>query len=705
MTQMHSRGWAVALCTLNALCLLAGPVQGATRTDLDQGWQFRADPDEFGESQGWKSALPAGTESISVPHTWNVGRLHDFMGVGWYFREFAMPAHEALDHVQLNFGATFYKARVWLNGMEIGSHEGGFTAYRFDITAQLKASNYLAVRIDNRPGPATIPGYGARGTPQSWYDWWTYGGMVRDVWLSVSGPAWTDRQSIRAEKAAAGWIVHDRIYLHSALPAGTPVQLRARAFGPDERLAASVTQPLVLDSGDRQVDVALRLAQPKLWGIDHPDMYRMEVDVTAGDGRSLDTHSDTFGVRTVEIRDRHLLVNGERMRLTGIARHEDSPAEGLAETPATMRRDYDDLKALNTTLSRPVHYPQNPYILDYADRHGIMLIPEIPVWQFSEAQLSDPQVLALAQQQMREMIEQAGNHPSIFAWSVANESATGTPGGIAYFRAMRATIHQLDPDRFVSFADDNLSKLERADQSAANDADFLMMNQYFGTWHGPAAALEAALDRVNALFPSKMVIISEFGFPGTFARLPAEADPDRIRTIDQQLPVMAARDWIAGAVMWCYQDYKSRRNLAPGQVEGFVEHGVVDEMRRHKPSYEVWKQLNAPAKIAAQWVGAPGAAASGFKATVTPAAERELPSYPLHDYQLQWKILDAAGTARMSGARHLSEFKMPERISGALPRDLSGRPLRLVVTLMRPTGIVAAEQTLAWPADQATSHP
>ena len=242
-----------------------------------------------------------------------------------------------------------------------------------------------------------------------------------------------------------------------------------------------------------------------------------------------------------------------------------------------------------------------------------MLIPEIPVWQFSEAQLSDPRVLALAQQQMREMIEQAGNHPSIFAWSVANESAMGTPGGIAYFRAMRDMIRSIDPDRLVSFADDNLSKLDRAQQSAANDADFLMMNQYFGTWHGPAAALGPALDKVDRLFPDKMVIISEFGYPGPFARERDAADQARMRTIQDQMPMLAARDWIAGAILWCYQDYKSRRNLWPGQVEGYVEHGVVDERRRRKPSYEVWKQLNAPRQhrgALARWRGC--GAATGF---------------------------------------------------------------------------------------------
>jgi beta-glucuronidase len=364
-----------------------------------------------------------------------------------------------------------------------------------------------------------------------------------------------------------------------------------------------------------------------------------------------------------------------------------------------MRHDYDDMKSLQTTLTRPVHYPQHPYILDYADRHGILMIPEIPVWQFSEAQLSDPRVLAIAKAQMRELIEQAGNHPSVFAWSVGNESATGTPGGITYFRAMRAAIREIDPERYVSFADDNLPKLGSAQESAANEADFLMMNQYFGSWHGPATALNAALDKVDRLFPGKMVIISEMGFAGIFASNPVEADRARVQIIREQLPELARRDWIAGAILWCYQDYKSRRNLWPGQEEGFVEHGLVDENRQRKPSYRVWKELNASASIVAEWVGAgDGARPSGFKATVTPKTERDLPYYAMRDYQLAWKIVDQKGKRVAGGEQQLATLTAAVPLSGTLPAAAAGQAFRLEVTLMRPSGSVAAEQALEWAA-------
>ena len=709
------------------------PAPASTRTDFDRDWQFRADPGGSGERSGWTSAIPADTQSITVPHTWNIGALHDYLGAAWYFRRFERPQLLPGAHVELHFGATFYKSRIWLNGVEIGAHEGGFTAYSLDITKGLRASNVLAVQIDNRPGIATVPAIAARGGPDARYDWWTYGGIVRDVWLTTSGPAWVRRQEIRTEAA----VIRDRIVLGSAFAHRAPVTVRVTAFGPDDRAAANTTRTVSLTSGVTDVAVSLSLGHPQLWDIDHPNLYRMEVELREADGRILDEDSATFGVRTLEIRDRHLLLNGERVRLTGITRHEDSPWEGLAETPGTMRHDLDDMKALHTTLSRPVHYPQNPFILDYADRHGILLIPEIPVWQLSEAQLSDPRVLALAQQQMREMIEESGNHPSIFGWSVANESATGTPGGIAYFRVLRALLRQIDPGRPVSFADDNLPKLQRPEESAANDADFLMMNQYFGSWHGPAEALGPALDRVNRLFPGKMVIISEMGFAGVFASNAAEADRARIRTMQEQMPVLASRDWIAGALLWCYQDYKSPRNLWPGETEGSVDHGLVDAARQRKPSYEVWKKLNRPATVEARWSGQAqsgqaqsGQMPTGFVLAVAPHTDRDLPSYPLHDYRLVWRVVDQRGGAVTSGERPLTVLNGSVSITGELPitrptairaagpaapsdpfahgtpsptaaatpPDPQAPLLRLNVTLLSPTGLAAAEDMLEWPA-------
>jgi beta-glucuronidase len=685
--------------------IVSVPLMATTRVDLDHDWSFRTDPEQIGETANWQNHPPVHADSVNIPHTWNMGRHDGYLGKAWYFKTFDMPGLSPDLHVKLYFGATFYSARVWLNGIELGTHVGGYTAYSFDITRHLQRTNYVAVEVDNRIGATTIPGLAQRGEDRAWYDWWDYGGIVRDVWLTLGGPVQVQRQQIRSQIGEDGAVIEDHIFLENNLPQKQHLSVGMTVLGPDSQEAGRETRTLAVASGANAVTMSLKLPKPKLWSIDHPNVYRMLVQVTSTGGRILDEHSDTFGVRKIEIRDRHLLINGERVRLTGVARHEESIWEGLAETPGTMRHDYDDMRSLQVTLTRPVHYPQNPFILDYADRHGILLIPEIPVWQFSERQLKDPSVLALAKQQMREMIEESGNHPSIFAWSVCNESDTGTPGGIAYFRAIRDFIRQLDPSRFVSYADDHLPKLKRAEDSAANDADFLMMNQYFGSWHGPAAELSETLDRIGRMFPEKMMIISEFGLPGIFAKYPEDADRMRVQIIEQQMPELARRDWIAGAILWCYQDYKSRRNLRAGWEEGYVEHGLVDEYRQRKPSYYVWKDLNAPATMDAHWDQTSEGAPSSFTITVKPNGANDLPFYPLHDYRLAWDLSDHAGKLLGSGEQQFASLSSVQTVTGHVGSQPDAKTLKLHLTLLRPEGTIAAERSVDWNFNAVARQP
>jgi beta-glucuronidase len=685
--------------------ILSAQLLATTRVDMDRDWWFRVDPDQIGEGAGWQKHPPSGADSVSVPHTWNIGRHDGFLGKAWYFKTFDMPVRSPDLHVKLHFGATFYFARVWLNGVELGTHEGGYTAYAFDISRHLRRTNYVAIEIDNRIGAATIPGLAQRGEDHAWYDWWDYGGMVRDVWLTMGGPVQVRRQQIRSQIVGDEAVIEDQMFLENDLDQKQQLSLRITALGPHSETSGNATRSVALAPGVNSVKLSLKVSSPQLWAIDHPNVYRMLVEIVDGRGSVLDEQSDTFGVRKIEILDRHLLINGERVRLTGVARHEESVWEGLAETAGTMRHDYDDMRSLQVTLTRPVHYPQNSFILDYADRHGILLIPEIPVWQFSETQLMDPRVLALAKRQMREMIEESGNHPSIFAWSVCNESDTGTPGGIAYFRAMRDYIRELDPSRFVSYADDHLPKLKRAEDSAASDADFLMMNQYFGSWHGPESELSESLDRIGRMFPDKMMIVSEFGLPGIFAKDPADADRMRVRIINEQLPELARRDWIAGAILWCYQDYKSRRNLRPGREEGYVEHGLVDEYRQRKPSYYVWKELNAPAAMEAHWERTADGPPSSFMVTLKPNGIADLPSYPLHDYRLAWELSDQAGKLLGSGEQQFADLESVQTVTGSVGPQPGAKLLKLHLTLLRPGGAVAAESSVDWDVSAVTQQP
>ena len=200
-----------------AIVLLTGRtgLVAADRVDLDRDWRFRTDADSIGQRSNWQNHPPKDTVFINLPHTWNLGRQDGFIGKAWYCKTFAVPLQSPDLHVKLHFGATFYSARVWLNGIELGKHEGGYTAYSFDVTHQLRANNYLAVEVDNRIDATTIPGLAQRGDPDSWYDWWDYGGIVRDVWLTVSGPVEVNRQQIRAQVKDGQATVNDLIFLEN----------------------------------------------------------------------------------------------------------------------------------------------------------------------------------------------------------------------------------------------------------------------------------------------------------------------------------------------------------------------------------------------------------------------------------------------------------------------------------------------------------
>ena len=444
------------------------------------------------------------------------------------------------------------------------------------------------------------------------------------------------------------------------------------------------------------VGLDLAVPEPQLWHFDRPNLYRTVVQVTDSKGAVVDRREESFGLRTVEVRDRGLWLNGERVRLTGVTRHEESTQEGLAETRGTIKYDWDDMKALHVVFTRPVHYPQHPYVLDYADRNGILLVPEIPMWQFSEEQMKDPKVLALAKRMMQEMIEQAGNHPSVFAWSVCNESATSTPGGRAYVKAMVEHVKALDPGRYVSYADDGLGAVTDAAQNANQFTDFLMMNQYYGSWTGPAEGLAPALDRLGKVFPDKMVLISEFGLAGLWAADTAQADRLRVATIESQMREFERHDFVAGAVFWCYQDYRSHRNLWPGETTGWVEMGLVDENRQRLPSYQVWKDRNSPTRLSVAWKRESDyAPPSGFRATVERRPISEIPSYELRGYRAEWEARDHDGALVAQGATELPIVGAPATVEGSWPASGS-RELRLVFRVLRPTGFVAAERTERW---------
>ncbi len=612
----------------------------AERIDLDAGWSFWLAKDAPADP-AWLKADPAGAESVAVPHSWPLSRGAGAEGVGWYARTLVVPEAIVGKHLELHFDAVFYAARVWVNGTLVGSHEGGHTAFDIDVSKVLKpGANRIVVSADDRPGFATIPGYAMRlqGSGNVWYDWWHSGGITRDVSLRIAEGGLIRRQRIRQVLKADSAIVTSGVAVENVDSKPHDFSLTTSAIDPDGRVVArAFTGVTVAASSSATPDAALTIAKPQLWQIGAGKLYRIVTELRDEKGVVLDRREDTIGLRRLALRDRRLYVNGVAVRLTGVTRHEDSPWEGAGETRGTILHDMRDLAALHVTLTRPVHYPQPQSVFDAADRAGMLLIPEIPIWQMTAAQLGDPRLLVRAKAMMAEMIAESGNHPSVLAWSVMNESEAATPQGLAFVKAMKAHINAIDPGRFVTFADSEIA-VHPVHVPALVEADFVMANAYFGTWSGAASGVGPWLDAFGKAYPDRMLVISEFGWPGPFSKDSASADIARTENLKDQLAAFATRPWVGGAIFWSYSDYRSNKNLFAGLADGYVDHGLVDPDRQRRPSYFAWEAANRAVSATVDLTMA-GETPTGFTATVAGPAKDALPSYPLIGARLYWRAM------------------------------------------------------------------
>jgi beta-galactosidase/beta-glucuronidase len=634
------RIWHGSAGFASAVLMLAPVPATAEQLDLDTGWSFWLAKDAPADP-AWLKANPAGAESVVVPHSWPLTRGAGAEGVGWYARTLVVPEAIIGKHLELHFDAVFYAARVWVNGTLVGSHEGGHTAFDIDVSKVLKpGANRIVVSADDRPGFTTIPGYAMRlaGSGNVWYDWWHSGGITRDVSLRIAERGLIRRQRIRQVLKADSATVTSGIAIENVDVTPHNYSLTTVAIDPDGRMVARAFAGLtVAASSAGTSDAELVIAKPQRWQIGAGKLYRIVAELRDEKGVVLDRREDTVGLRTLAIRDRRLYVNDVAVRLTGVTRHEDSPWEGAAETRGTILHDMRDLAALHVTLTRPVHYPQPQSVFDAADRAGMLLIPEIPIWQMTAAQLGDPQLLVRAKAMMAEMIAESGNHPSVLAWSVMNESEAATPQGLAFVKAMKAHINAIDPGRFVTFADSQI--VERAVRvPALVEADFVMANAYFGTWSGGAGKVGPWLDAFDKAYPDRMLVISEFGWPGPFSKDSASADVARTDNLKDQLAAFATRPWVGGAIFWSYADYRSNKNLFAGLADGYVDHGLVDPDRQRRPSYFAWEVANRAVSAKVDLTMA-GETPTGFTATVVGAAKGGLPSYPLIGARLHWRAM------------------------------------------------------------------
>ena len=687
---------------------------------LSGEWCFSIDKDQVGEQQGW--ANPNFDDSswmtVSVPHTWNVmPEYSEYEGLAWYRRTFMVPTESQKAHLRLRFEAVFYLARVWLNGQYLGQHEGGYTPFEFDVTSVAKPGkeNVIAIQVDNIRATNRIP---VVIRPDWSFDWWNYGGITREVSFEITSRAFIARQEIvsiphligmdKADSATLTATIKVNNTSDSALDGMIQAELLDDATG-QSVLTSPVLAPIgVPADNSAEVQISVKFASPKLWHFDHPNLYRWSVSLLDADGQVLHTNEVTIGIRSIELKDGYFYLNGEQVRLVGVTRHQDYPGQGAAETVTAMAADYDDLKTLNEVLSRPVHYPQNKFILDYADQHGILLIPEVPAWQLTQEQMYSEQMRELEKQQLKEMIAEDFNHPSVWAWSVGNEIESNTGSGLEFVKEMIAYVKSLDPTRPVGFASNRLGSQPWFDATALSD--FVLMNQYFGTWVGPKQGLGPALDLIHKTWPEKTVIISEYGFEPHWNKLwgpdtstlnandyyfvsddtpsdSEDADIVRQQLITEQLDIFRSKPFVAGAIFWTYQDYRTRSNFIMG---------LVDFNRNRRGSWKVLREEYAPALIDSLSLSpsTDGKRIAMLALHTRGPVDVDMPAYTLRSYSLHWAVTSLDSSTKFSeGDVPIPTLAPASQWSGDVEFMAPTEEYIITVSIIRPTGYSVIERS------------
>jgi beta-glucuronidase len=609
-------------------------------------WHFRTDPENVGEQRQWFSnpAEPASWKGVTVPHTWQTEpRLADYRGVAWYRRTFEAPSAWRESAVRVEFEAVFHSARVWINGKPAGEHvRKGYTVFTIDATPHLlwDQPNTITVRVDGSFDDHMLP----RGRSS---DWAHDGGIYRPVQLLVTPKVYIERLAIEAQpdlangsaKVEIDVIAHNSSTIPGVLGGNLspwPGTMLLRII--DEQTGL----PVVAQPGPSTVAIGYgqtittklfaTITNASLWHFDHPNLYRAEVTLMTAIGTPVITHtaSSTFGVRKFEVKNGGFYLNGERVRLMGVERMAGSnPEYGMAEPVEWIEHDHDDLKNLNCVFTR-VHWQQDRRVLDYCDRHGILMQSEVPCWGPKTFQgmgeQPDTDILENGQEQLREMIARDRNHPSIVVWGLCNEIDGQNPPAYNFAKAMLAEAKRLDPQRLCSYASHSLRKTPARD--VAGLMDFVEVNEYFGSWYpGGPTEVAQSLDEIHAAFPGKPIVISEYGYCACTAERP-EGDERRRDILKTHDAVFREKDYIGGLIFFCYNDYRTHvgdRGL--GVLQQRV-HGVVDLYGERKQSYPLLRNESSPvASIRVE--GHPK------RFTVTVRTRNHVPAYTLRRYTLR----------------------------------------------------------------------
>jgi beta-galactosidase len=606
---------------------------------LLDGWRFKLGPESATELQAAPDATWA---TVSVPHTWNrVGYYTDApgshintaqnvvttQGVGWYKLVFTPPANVNGMESFLQFDAASRIATVWLNGTMLGTHQGGFSRFRLDSTAALKLGqeNTLTVKVDNTkpaPGSSTADVLPLAG------DFFVYGGLYRPVSLVFTRKMHLDLMDYGSSGvyakttsvASGGAQVQVRVRVRNDSEQSGALVLRALLVDAQGKVAAKQEQSVTVEPGsvaENTLNVAV--SHPHLWqGVEDPYLYRLVVELSDKSAQLVDRVSFPFGIRQVRFDpDNGLFLNGKHVAVHGVGYHQDREGKGWAAGPEDVAADEAMMREMGVTGIRLTHYQHGQPIHDLADRDGLVVWDEIPLvsqWTLGGNSQPTAALRENARQQLRELIAQNSNHPSVITWSIGNEidfgnsmpafvgNKTGAaPDPLPILKELNQLAHELDPDRPTTLAtccEGRVSAPGATVPITASVTDLSGANRYYGWYYDKPSDLGPHLDALHHTRPAQPMAVTEYGAGGAVSlhsdnalggpesRNRPQAEEYESYIHEQNWSTLRSKPYLWGTFLWNSFDFGSSVR-SEGNAQDINTKGIVtfDHKYRKDPYY------------------------------------------------------------------------------------------------------------------------
>ena len=513
------------------------------------------------------------SQKLEVPGDWNTQneKLFLYEGTVWYQKDFTITKKSGKRYV-IHFGAVNYSAVVYLNGEKVGTHEGGFTSFQFDISGLIgDGENFVVVKADNRRERDQIPTVNT--------DWWNYGGITRPVKILELDETYIADYFIEfgshKDNKISGWV---------------------KLAGNEQDEYGNVT----LQIPELEIEQELKLnkdgmvkfelaAQPVLWTPKIPRLYEFNLSYKNS------VVKDRVGFRTIAVENDNILLNGESVFLRGISLHEEAPGGGgRAWSEEDARELLNWAKELGCNFVRLAHYPHNETMVRMADEMGLLVWSEIPVYWTILFERED--VYAKAEKQLSEMITRDKNRASVILWSVANETPNHQPR-FEFLNRLVVKARSLDSSRLITAALDTQTSTESGkviDDPFAEIVDVIGVNTYCG-WYSDTPESCAGL-RWNSKY-NKPVIISEFG-AGALQGFHGDeqqrfTEENQALVYNHNLTMLDNIEALRGVTPWILKDFRSPRRPLPGIQDFWNRKGLLSENGERKKAWYLMKEWYA----------------------------------------------------------------------------------------------------------------